>query len=197
MGFSSGTTRTGAGPLVATAAVDGQGALGSIVAVPPAVVAAEAVADGPVPDRVVTAEPSRCATTTELLDRFCAAFGRGDVDGIADCYTSPAIVVTDERSVVFGSRGEVVDGFTAVLARYWSTGVVPSAGYTVRQETVLTATLREVTVEWCHRDAAGRERYRDHYRYLLRRENDGALRIHVAIIIDGGTDPAIPAVGAG
>lgn len=163
MGFSSGTTRIG--PALST----------SSVAEPPS--RAESLPAPVVPP----GEPLRCATTTELLEAFSAAFRRGDVDGIADCYTTPAIVISDDRSVVFGSRGEVMDGFRAVLARYWSSGVVP-VGYSVEQEARLTANLREVVVEWRHRDSAHDVPFRELYRYLVRREGDGALRIHVAVV---------------
>ena len=170
MGFSSGTTRSGA-PLTTVAQ--------PLPASPGAPV-----------------EPPRCTTTAALLDAFAAAFGRGDVSGIADCYTTPAIVVTDERSVVFGSRDEVIDGFAAVVTRYWASGVVP-AGYTLEHETVLTANLREIAVEWRHCDAAGRIRFRDHNRYLLRRENDGTLRIHIAVVVDGTGRPPARSVESG
>lgn len=46
-----------------------------------------------------------------------------------------------------------MDGFRAVLARYWSSGLVP-VGYSVEQEARLTANLREVVVEWRHRESA-------------------------------------------
>lgn len=170
MGFTNGTTRVGARQ--------------------PATGAARAV---PAP-RAAPVERRPCTTTTALLDAFSAAFGQGDVDAIADCYTTPAIVVTDERSVVFGSREEVIGGFVAALSRYWSSGVVP-VGYTVEHETALTAGLREVTVEWRHRDATDRLRFRDRYRYLLRREADGDLRIHVAVVLDPGV--VAPVGGSG
>jgi ketosteroid isomerase-like protein len=162
MGFTYGTTRVGARH--------------------PATPAASRSVPAP---RAAPVERRPCPSTTELLNAFSAAFGQGDVDAIADCYTTPAIVVTDERSVVFGSREEVAGGFAAALTRYWSSGVVP-VGYTVEHETALTAALREVTVEWRHRDGTGRVRFRDRYRYLLRREADGGLRIHVAVVLDPG-----------
>ncbi|RZT86875.1 hypothetical protein EV383_3774 [Pseudonocardia sediminis] len=124
-------------------------------------------------------------TPTELFDSFAAAFAAGNVDRIADCYTAPAYVVTNARTVVFATRTEIVDGFTSARSQYRTSGLT-SVGYEMGPETLLSGDLVEVTVRWCHRgQAAGPD---DSYRYLLRRV-DGSFRIHVAMVMDARPEP--------
>ncbi|MBW0105681.1 hypothetical protein [Pseudonocardia sp. KRD291] len=129
-----------------------------------------------------------CRTPADLFDAFAAAFAAGDVDRIADCYTAPAYVVTNARTVVFTTRTEVVDGFTTARAQYRTSGLI-SVGYEMDAETTLSSDLVEVTVRWLHRGRAA-SAADDSYRYLLRRV-DRSLRIHVAMVMDSRA-PAIP-----
>lgn len=75
----------------------------------------------PVPPRPRAAP--ECRTPAELFDVFAAAFAAGDVDRIADCYTAPAYVVTNARTVVFTTRTEIVDGFAAAREQYRTSGL--------------------------------------------------------------------------
>lgn len=133
-----------------------------------------------------------CRTAGELFDVFAAAFAAGDVDRIADCYTAPAYVVTNARTVVFTTRTEIVDGFTTARLQYRTSGLT-SVGYEMHSETTLTSDLMEVTVRWRHRGQRASAAGDDSYRYLLRRV-DRSLRIHVAIVMDGRAVPDEPAV---
>lgn len=142
-------------------------------------------------------------TSAALFDAFAAAFAAGDVDRIADCYTAPAYVVTNARTVVFSTRTEIVDGFATSRAQYRTSGLT-SVGYEMGAETTLSSDLLEVTVRWCHRGQTA-SADDDSYRYLLRRV-DRSLRIHVAMVMDprahpvntgisdfsAATDPAAP-----
>ncbi|MDN5919261.1 MAG: hypothetical protein L0I76_29900 [Pseudonocardia sp.] len=125
-------------------------------------------------------------TPADLFDAFAAAFAAGDVDRIAACYTAPAYVVTNARTVAFATRTEVVDGFATALAQYRTSGLT-SLGYEMHSETLLGSDLIEVTIRWSHRGQAATA-VADSYRYLLRRVG-GSLRIHVAVVMD---DLAVP-----
>ena len=135
---------------------------------------------GPPITSVVPAEHRPCRTVTDLLDTFTAAFAAGDLDAIAGCHTVPTYVVTDRRTVTFGARAEIAEGFSETRRQHLGAGF-SSVGYELVSETVLGPDLTEVTVCWSHRGRSGRTAL-DSYRYLLRRVEGGWL-VHLALVL--------------
>ncbi|HSK57428.1 MAG TPA: hypothetical protein VK935_00100 [Actinomycetospora sp.] len=142
-----------------------------------------------------TARPAKGVDATtraeldQFLDRFADAFAQGDLAALADCYVTPVLFMTEWDSATFDSARELAEGFRHVVAEHRDRGMV-SLSHQV--ETVFKPAPRivEVGVRWTFNDEAGQALLQDRYRYLLRRVDDGGLRITVVVVLGGSAVPS-------
>jgi ketosteroid isomerase-like protein len=129
------------------------------------------------------------AELDEFLDRFAGAFAKGDLAALAGCYVTPVLFVTEWDSATFDSARELAEGFRHVVAEHRDRGMVSLSH---RVETVFKPAPRilEIGVRWTFHDDAGQALLQDRYRYLLRRVDDGGLRIAVVVVLGGSAVPS-------
>jgi ketosteroid isomerase-like protein len=115
-----------------------------------------------------------------FLDRYADALVKGDLPGVAACYTLPALVVADAASIPVSEPAQVEAAFGGAADAYRAQGLVDLRPE-VRAVDPLSEALTLVDVRWAYLDEAGRQRQHTSYRYLLRRADTGQLGIQVVI----------------
>lgn len=124
--------------------------------------------------------------TEQLFDAFFRKYGTalatGDLDGIADCYGYPGLVVFDDGAMVVAEAEEIRKQFDGAAERYQAEGLV-AAVPEILQVQRLTDVIAAADVRWSYQDTQGVERGTGTYRYLLRTA-DGAPKITVVVVIE-------------
>ncbi|CAN5454600.1 hypothetical protein BH10ACT3_BH10ACT3_18600 [soil metagenome] len=125
------------------------------------------------------------ATAVEV-EKFLVAYGDAlsAVDGptIASMYEIPGMVISDQGSVAISSPEQVAEFFTAAAAQYTDAGIAGTRPEYVSIEQ-LSEQICSADVRWIGVDAEGKAtRYKEFASYLLRRSEDGTVRIQVAVI---------------
>jgi ketosteroid isomerase-like protein len=119
------------------------------------------------------------------IERFLVAYAEavsaGDGEAVAEMYELPALVLSDDGSIPVTSRDQVVEFFSAAPEQYREVGIVATRAEAVAIEQ-LSDELCTADVRWLGIDAEGRAtNHRELATYLLRRRDDGSVRIQVAI----------------
>jgi ketosteroid isomerase-like protein len=117
-----------------------------------------------------------------FLRRYGAALGTGDVAGVGRCWQVPALVVADQGARAVLAMEEVEAFFAAAVAWYRDQGLVSTVPEVRRVERLSTG-LVSVDATRSAQDAGGVERSREVSRYIMRRDEDGTLRICVAVTV--------------
>jgi ketosteroid isomerase-like protein len=117
-----------------------------------------------------------------FLDRYGSALSAGDLETVAGCWGTPALVLADQGAVPVSSAAEVEAFFAQAIEWHRSQGVVRTRAE-VERITSLSDRLVTVVARWPAFDEDGVERASERSSYVLRVGDDGALRIHVAITI--------------
>ena len=122
------------------------------------------------------------AIVVRFLQRYGQALGADDLTTIASMWELPALVVSDEGARAVTEAGEVERFFTGAVEWYRAQGLM-----TTRPELLHTQMLGRrivaVDVRWATLDRAGQEQAHESSRYLLRLDDDGELRIRVAVSV--------------
>lgn len=119
----------------------------------------------------------------QFFHEYAAALNGADADGVADRFSYPALLVSDEGALVVHDHQAAMDGIRAADARYRAMGFT-RAVVEVRSVEQLSQRINLVGIHWDYLGDADRAIYDNAYRYLVRRDDDGAHRISVAISID-------------
>lgn len=119
-------------------------------------------------------------TIRSFLERYGAALSAGDLDGVADCWALPALVVSDDGAVEVTDTEQIRTFFGQAVAWYRSRGIVATRPQIERTEP-LSDRLVSVDARWPTFDADGSEVSSERSRYVLRVVDDGSLGIHAAI----------------
>lgn len=122
-----------------------------------------------------------------FLDRLGQALTAGRADVVAKMWEAPAFVVGDAMVHAVGTAGEVEAFFRGAREQYNSLGIVDTRAE-IRREQWLTERLVMVEVRWPHLDAKGQEVGSEVSTYTLRVDDDGHLRLRVAVM-HGATAP--------
>jgi hypothetical protein len=133
-------------------------------------------------DRLDASEPDlEDAEVGEFLIRYGRALSAGDVQVIADLWNYPALVLSDEGLRAVSGREEVETFFTAAKADYAARGVASTRPDIVRLEWV-TDRIAVVDVRWPCLDERGLERGEEWGTYTLRVDDNGDLKLCVALM---------------
>jgi hypothetical protein len=122
--------------------------------------------------------------TDEHLQRFLVRYGEalagGDLQAISGCYTVPALVLSDAGSVPIAAREEIEAAFDGAAERYRARGLVGLRPTLLASE-ALSEMLLWADVRWDYLDEQGRSAQQNHYRYVLRLEDEASPKIQVVI----------------
>jgi hypothetical protein len=116
-----------------------------------------------------------------LFDRLGRALGAADGAAIARMWDVPALVVADQGMHAVTALGEIEQFFSLAAAQYQSRGIRGTRAEIVRLDWA-TDRLAIVRVRWPFLDGGGQEIGEETTTYTLRRNEDGDLRICVAIL---------------
>jgi len=120
------------------------------------------------------------------VEQFLVAYGdalsAGDGAALAGMYEIPGLVVSDQGSQPVSSPDQVAEFFAVAAAQYAEAGIAGTRPEYVAIEQ-LSEELCTADVRWIGVDADGRATaHKEYSMYVLRRGDDGAVRIQVAVI---------------
>jgi ketosteroid isomerase-like protein len=123
----------------------------------------------------------RASSVEDFINRYADALIAGDGRTIAAMWESPALVLADSGVTYVSSAFEVERFFTSAKDQYFARGVVSAHPEIVRED---WATPRIVVVDalWHNLDSRGAEVAREASTYMLRRSDEGELKLHVVLI---------------
>ena len=121
------------------------------------------------------------AQIRRFLERYGQALRTGDLAEIVRCWEVPALVLADEGAVPVSASDEIERFFEQAVGEHHAQGLVATRPQLERAE-ILTDRLAAVDVRWSSFDAAGAECSSERSYYILRRGDDGQLRIRVTLV---------------
>ena len=116
----------------------------------------------------------------EFLHRFAWALTTGDGRAAATLWACPALIVGDDAVQTVMDRSELERMFKMAREQYNSMGIVDTRGEVQGLEW-LSDRVVLVHLRWPQLDASGQEKGEEWYTYVLRRDDHGDLKLHVAI----------------
>ena len=131
--------------------------------------------------RSATAELAQDEEVQGFLDRFAAALTGGDTATVAGMWETPALVLGDEMGQTVESRQEIERFFAGAKEDYNRRGITGTRADIQGLEWA-TERIAIVTVRWPYLDDGGRERGEESSTYVLRRDDQGSLRLRVAVM---------------
>ena len=120
-------------------------------------------------------------TVQAYLDRYAKALTSGDSKTIATMWGYPALVLGDSDQRAVGSAAEVEQFFAGAKEQYNKRGIVDTKAVIEREEW-LTDRMVSVDVRWPYLDGRGQTTGSESSTYVLRRGDDGALEMRVALM---------------
>jgi len=124
------------------------------------------------------------STSEGEIRKFLEALGNaltaGDLDMVSKCWDIPAILLSDQGSVVINSAAQVRRSFSHAVQWYRSQGLI-STKPEIQKLEQLTEALCAVDVRWPAFDAAGVEKSSERSHYIIRVAADQEPRICVAL----------------
>lgn len=117
----------------------------------------------------------------EFLDEMAAALTSGDGKAAAGLWDLPALLVSDEGVESVTTVKQIVKLFGGAKEQYNARGIVDTRGE-IQDVEWLTERIVRVDVRWPWLDSAGEEQGSESSSYVLRRGDDGRLRMHVAVM---------------
>jgi ketosteroid isomerase-like protein len=118
-------------------------------------------------------------TVQQYLDRYAKALTSGDGETLATMWEVPALVL-GHADIAISNTDQVKQFFTGAKAEYNKRGIVDTKAVIEREEW-LTDRLVSVDVRWPYIDSRGQTTGSESSTYILRRADDGALKIRVTL----------------
>jgi hypothetical protein len=115
-----------------------------------------------------------------FLERYGQAISTGDLPTIVDCWSVPALVLSDQGAMPVSDPSEVEHFFAQAVQAYHAHGLM-STRPALRRVDALSAKLVAVEVDWPAFDAGGNEQARERSYYIVAEGEDGQPRIRVAL----------------
>ena len=117
----------------------------------------------------------------KFFEDFAKALTDGNVPAIAGLWGVPALVSGDKMLRAVSSLDEVRDYFSGAKAQYAKHGIHQAVA-DIQEIKWLTHEMVLVEVRWPYIDKDGDEMGEERSTYLLRRDSDGDLKLHVAMM---------------
>ena len=118
------------------------------------------------------------------IERFIETYGQaltaGVLEEIADCWVTPALVMTETGAIAVMGKDDVMGFFEQVIASHGDSGQTSTVGEIINHA-YLTTNVVAVDVRWPTFDVGGVTRKVEMAHYLLRVGDDGKARIQVAL----------------
>ncbi|WP_040782493.1 nuclear transport factor 2 family protein [Nocardia pneumoniae] len=118
-----------------------------------------------------------------FLDEYQQALSSFDAERSATLWGTPGTIVSDRFVGSLSSRAEMAQGLRQSYPFYRALGLA-SVDHTLLGQVEITERITRLRVRWHFFDNAGELLTDSDYEYLLRRDDDGALRVYVAVAID-------------
>ena len=116
----------------------------------------------------------------KFLEVLGNALTAGDLDSVSKCWDIPAILLSDQGSVVINSVSQIRRSFSHAVQWYQSKGLVSTRAEIHKLEH-LTEALCAVDVRWAAFDAAGVEKSSERSHYIIKVTAGDEPRICVAL----------------
>jgi ketosteroid isomerase-like protein len=123
----------------------------------------------------------RDADVQEFLNQFSRSLTAGDGRTIAKMWAVPALVLGDDMSMVVNTAAEVEKFFSGAKDEYNKRGITDTHADITTLHWV-TDRIAVVAVRWPYLDAKGKEVGAEASTYTLRRDDQGELKLHVAVM---------------
>lgn len=120
------------------------------------------------------------AAAEKLFDRLGDAISRSDLASVSGCFAVPAMILSDEGTILLEDRQQIEKIFAQAMQWYHSQGLRATRPDIERSEE-LSEAMVSVDVRWPAFDASGTEKSSERSRYLVRRGSDGQPYIQVAL----------------
>jgi hypothetical protein len=122
----------------------------------------------------------------EFLDRLAHALTRGDGRTVASMWAVPALVIGDDEIKAVSSLQEVELFFSGAKEHYNTRGITDTHADIQRLEWA-TDRIALVDVRWPYLDSRGNEMGEEASTYILKRDDAGDLKLHVALMRGAST----------
>ncbi|MGH7710710.1 MAG: DUF6841 family protein [Gemmatimonadaceae bacterium] len=116
-----------------------------------------------------------------FLDKLGSSLTAGDARTVATMWAVPAYVIGDNGAQVVNSRDEVEQFFSGAKEQYNKRGITDTRAEIFGLEW-LTDRIVVVDVRWPYLDARGEEKGGEASTYTLRRDDNGELKLHIALM---------------
>lgn len=123
----------------------------------------------------------------EYFDTFARALTAGDGRAIAKMWAVPAFVIGDTMVMAVNSDKEVEQFFAGAKEQYNEKGITDTRAEIFGLEWV-TERIVVVDVRWPYLDEHGMEKGAEVSTYTLRRDDEGELKLHVALMRGEATE---------
>jgi hypothetical protein len=120
------------------------------------------------------------AEIRKFLEALGNALTAGDLDAVSKCWDIPAILLSDQGSVVINSAAQIRRSFSHAVQWYRSRGLV-STKPEIQKLEQLTEALCAVDVRWPAFDAAGVEKSSERSHYIIKVAVGDEPRICIAL----------------
>ena len=117
----------------------------------------------------------------DLLEEFARGLTAGDGDAVAELWDVPAFVIGDTMSNAIDDIDDVAEFMGGAKDQYRQRGITDTRGDIVHLQWV-GERIALVEVRWPYLNAAGDEIGAESSTYTLRRDDDGHLKIRVAVM---------------
>jgi len=116
-----------------------------------------------------------------FLDEFGRSLTAGDAKAVATMWSVPAFVLGDTMAQPVNTREEVEEFFSGAKDEYNKRGIVDTRPDVFGLEWI-TNRMVVVDVRWPYLDGRGDEQGEEASTYVLRRDDKGELKVHVALM---------------
>lgn len=123
----------------------------------------------------------RNADVQEYLNNFARALTAGDSRTVASMWAVPALVLGDDMSMVVNTPAEVEKFFSGAKDEYNKRGISDTHA-DITELQWITDKIALVAVRWPYLDTKGEEVGAESSTYTLKRDDQGELKLHVAVM---------------
>lgn len=122
----------------------------------------------------------------DFLNRLARALTSGDAHTVATMWAVPALVIGNDRVQAVNSLQEVEQFFSGAKEQYNKRGITDTRPDILRLEWA-TDRIVVVDVRWPYLNDRGEEKGEEASTYILRRDDTGNLKLHVALMRGAST----------
>lgn len=115
-----------------------------------------------------------------MLDRLGKAVSSGDLAVISACYEYPAMIVSDEGTIVVEKPEQIEEFMGKGREQYISQGILTTKGELIRYDLISSA-VAAIDVRWPGFDKDGKENYTETSHYIVVAGEDSEPLIRVAM----------------